>query len=202
MLREKNPTATLITTPWDQLTGDQILSAMERKDTLQLEMEQLMKEEHDHHHEHEHHHHDHDHGEDCTCGCHDHDHDHEHEHHHDHDHDENCTCGCHDHDHHHHHHHHHHADDVFTSWGKETTRTYTKDEIQGALAALDDAARCGTVLRAKGIVAGENGEWIHFDYVPEESSVRTGSAGITGRLCVIGAGLHEDELLRLFRLAE
>ena len=224
MLREKNPTATLITTPWDQLTGDQILSAMERKDTLQMEMEQLMKEEHDHHHEHEHDHHDHDHGEDCTCGCHD--HDHEHEHHHDHDHDENCTCGCHDHhhdhdhehEHHHdhdhgedctcgchdhdHHHHHHHADDVFTSWGKETTHTYTKEEIQGALAALDDAARCGTVLRAKGIVAGENGEWIHFDYVPEESSVRTGSAGITGRLCVIGAGLHEDELLRLFRLAE
>ena len=209
LLREKNPTATLITTPWDQLAGAQILSAMDRKDTLQVEMEQLLKEEQEHHHDYEHeheheHHHDHEDGDGCCCHDHDHehhhdhDHDHDHEHHHDHDHGEGCTCGCHDHD----HHHHHHADEVFTSWGKETTHTYTKDEIKGALSALDDAARCGTVLRAKGIVPGENGEWIHFDYVPEETSVRTGPAGITGRLCIIGAGLHEDELLRLFRLAE
>ena len=228
LLREKNANATIITTPWDQLDGKQILAAMEQKDTLQMELQELLraheKEEddeecgchdHEHHHdheeEHEHHHHDHD--EECGCHDHEHHHDHEEEHeHHHHDHDEECgchdhehhhdheeehehhhhdhdeECGCHDHEHHHHdHHHHHHADEVFTSWGRETTHAFTKEEIAGALAALDDAERCGIVLRAKGIVAGENGEWIHFDYVPGESSVRTGSAGIIGRICVIGS---------------
>ena len=149
LLREKNPTATLITTPWDQLAGAQILSAMERKDTLQVEMEQLLKEEQEHHHDYEHeheheHHHDHEDGDGCGCHDHDHehhhdhDHDHDHEHHHDHDHGEGCTCGCHGHG----HDHHHHADEVFTSWGKETTHTYTKDEIKGALSAL---GRCGAL---------------------------------------------------------
>ena len=190
LLREKNANATIITTPWDQLDGKQILAAMEQKDTLQMELQELLKA-----HEKE--------EDDEECGCHDHEHHHdheeEHEHHH-HDHDE--ECGCHDHEHHHHdHHHHHHADEVFTSWGRETTHAFTKEEIAGALAALDDAERCGIVLRAKGIVAGENGEWIHFDYVPGESSVRTGSAGIIGRICVIGSKMNEEVLSGLFHLS-
>ena len=165
---------------------------------------------HDHHDddedEHEHHH-DHDeHDEHCTCGCHDHhDDDDEHEHHHhDHDeHDEHCTCGCHDHDHdhdhdHEHHHHHHHADEVFTSWGTETTRKFTKDEIEHILEELDNSEKYGMILRAKGIVAGRDGEWIHFDYVPEETSVRNGSAGVIGRLCVIGSHINEAAIEALF----
>ena len=174
-------------------------------------------DEHEHHHDHEHEHH-HDHGPDCTCGCHDHDHDehehhhdheeHEHHHHHDHDehehhhhheHDENCTCGCHDHDHDHEHHHHHHADEVFTSWGRETARSYTADEIQSALEALSDEEKYGIILRAKGIVAGENGQWIHFDYVPNMPDVRTGSASTIGRLCVIGSKINEDAIAELFK---
>ena len=161
------------------------------------------EDEHEHHHDHdedhdhEHHHH-HDHDENCTCGCHDHDHDHEeheHHHHHDHDeHDENCTCGCHDHD----HEHHHHADEVFTSWGVESARKYTKEEITNALTALEDADKYGMILRAKGIVPAEDGSWIHFDYVPGTPDVRSGSAGTTGRLCVIGSGIHEDALTELF----
>ena len=155
---------------------------------------------HDHEEHEHHHHHDHDeHDENCTCGCHDHDHDHEeheHHHHHDHDeHDENCTCGCHDHD---HEHHHHHADEVFTSWGVESARKYTKEEITNALTALEDTDKYGMILRAKGIVPAEDGSWIHFDYVPGTPDVRSGSAGTTGRLCVIGSGIHEDALTELF----
>ena len=246
LLREHNQNATIITTPWDQLTGAQILETMEHKNTLEEELKLLAEEtehEHEHHHhdhdehdehctcgchdhhdddedEHEHHHHDHDeHDEHCTCGCHDH-HDDEHEHHHhDHDeHDEHCTCGCHDHhdddedehEHHHHdhdehdehdhehHHHHHHADEVFTSWGTETTRKFTKDEIEHILEELDNSEKYGMILRAKGIVAGRDGEWIHFDYVPEETSVRNGSAGVIGRLCVIGSHINEAAIEALF----
>ena len=221
LLREHNQNATIITTPWDQLTGAQILETMEHKNTLEEELKLLAEET-----EHEHHHHDHDHDEHdehCTCGCHDHrddddehehhhhhhDHDedeHEH-HHHDHDHeehDEHCTCGCHDHDHdhdehdHEHHHHHHHADEVFTSWGTETTRKFTKDEIEHILEELDNSGKYGMILRAKGIVAGRDGEWIHFDYVPEETSVRNGSAGVIGRLCVIGSHINEAAIEALF----
>ena len=235
LLREHNQNATIITTPWDQLTGAQILETMEHKNTLEEELKLLAEEtEHEHHHhhdhdhdehdehctcgchdhhdddedEHEHHHHDHDeHDEHCTCGCHDHhDDDDEHEHHHhDYDeHDEHCTCGCHDHDHdhdehdHEHHHHHHHADEVFTSWGTETTRKFTKDEIEHILEELDNSEKYGMILRAKGIVAGRDGEWIHFDYVPEETSVRNGSAGVIGRLCVIGSHINEAAIEALF----
>ena len=198
------------TADWDQLTGKQLVEAMTQKNTLDDELQELLAEaaEHDHHHhhehddhEHEHHHHDHEeHDENCTCGCHDHDHDHEHEHHHhDHEeHDENCTCGCHDHDHDHEHHHHHHADEVFTSWGVESAQKYTQEEITNALKALEDADKYGMILRAKGIVPAEDGTWIHFDYVPGTPDVRTGSAGTTGRLCVIGSGIHEDALAALF----
>ena len=232
LLREHNQNATIITTPWDQLTGAQILETMEHKNTLEEELKLLAEEtEHEHHHhdhdehdehctcgchdhhddedEHEHHHHDHDeHDEHCTCGCHDHhdDDEDEHEHHHhDHEeHDEHCTCGCHDHDHdhdehdHEHHHHHHHADEVFTSWGTETTRKFTKDEIEHILEELDNSEKYGMILRAKGIVAGRDGEWIHFDYVPEETSVRNGSAGVIGRLCVIGSHINEVAIEALF----
>ena len=231
LLREHNQNATIITTPWDQLTGAQILETMEHKNTLEEELKLLAEEtEHEHHHhdhdehdehctcgchdhhddddEHEHHHHDHDeHDEHCTCGCHDHhdDDEDEHEHHHhDHDeHDEHCTCGCHDHDHDHdehdhEHHHHHHADEVFTSWGTETTRKFTKDEIEHILEELDNSEKYGMILRAKGIVAGRDGEWIHFDYVPEETSVRNGSAGVIGRLCVIGSHINEAAIEALF----
>ena len=233
LLREHNQNATIITTPWDQLTGAQILETMEHKNTLEEELKLLAEEtEHEHHHhhdhdheehdehcncgchdhhddddEHEHHHHDHEeHDEHCTCGCHDHhDDDDEHEHHHhDHDeHDEHCTCGCHDHEHDHdehdhEHHHHHHADEVFTSWGTETTRKFTKDEIEHILEELDNSEKYGMILRAKGIVAGRDGEWIHFDYVPEETSVRNGSAGVIGRLCVIGSHINEAAIEALF----
>lgn len=185
LLREKNPTATIVTTPWDELDGKQLLAAMERRDTLAAALEELAEEQ-----EHEHHHHDDD---ECGCGCHDHDHEHEHHHHHDEDDDE---CGCHEHD---HHHHHHHADEVFTSWGKETAHPYGKQELAAALEALD-TGDYGQVLRAKGIVAGTDGKWLHFDYVPGEVEIRNGAAGVTGRLCVIGAELKEDALTSLFHL--
>ncbi len=184
MLREKNGTATIVTAPWDNLSGKAILAAMEQKDSLEAELARL-KEEHERH-EHHHHHH----GEDCDCGC------HEHHHHHD----EDCDCGCHEHHHHHHeHHHHHHADEVFTSWGKETARVYTEEEITHVLHALEEEEKYGKILRAKGIVAGNEG-WIHFDYVPGEGDVRKGSAGVTGRLCVIGCDIKEDALQALFKL--
>ncbi len=209
-LRTCNEKAPIVTTDWAELTGKQLVEAMTQKNTLDDELQELLAEAaaHDHHHHHDHdheehehhHHHDHDeHDENCTCGCHDHDHDHEeheHHHHHDHDeHDENCTCGCHDHD---HEHHHHHADEVFTSWGVESARKYTKEEITNALTALEDADKYGMILRAKGIVPAEDGSWIHFDYVPGTPDVRSGSAGTTGRLCVIGSGIHEDALTELF----
>ena len=169
------------------LDGKQLLAAMERRDTLAAALEELAEEQ-----EHEHHHHDDD---ECGCGCHDHDHDHEHHHHHDED-DDECGCGCHEHD---HHHHHHHADEVFTSWGKETAHPYEKQELAAALEALD-TGDYGQVLRAKGIVAGTDGKWLHFDYVPGEVEIRNGAAGVTGRLCVIGAELKEDALTSLFHL--
>jgi len=205
LLQEKNPRAVIVTTPWERLPGDLILEAMERGNTLMRETEEAHKHHHHHHdehcdchdHEHEHHHHHHD--EHCDC------HDHEHEHHH-HHHDEHCDCHDHEHEHHHHHHdehcdchdhHHHHADEVFTSWGVETAKQFTEDEILAALKAFD-AQEIGTVLRAKGIVAATDGGWIHFDYVPEEHDIRRGGAAVTGRLCVIGAQMDEAALKRLF----
>jgi len=217
LLKERNPKATLVTAPLDSLDGKTVLAAMEQKDTLQADLHELEEEMKEHHHHHDHHH---EHGEkggERIHGCHEHDHehhhhhdhecddpdccchDHEHEHHH---HDHECddpNCCCHDHEHEHHHHGHHHADDVFTSWGKETTRKYTKEELLTALSALENESVYGTVLRAKGIVAGENG-WLHFDYVPEEPDVREGAAGIIGRLCVIGCKLNESELEKLFNV--
>ena len=225
LLREHNQVASIITTPWEELTGKQILETMEQKNTLQAELAQLAaetaaraEEEDDddcccgHDHDHEHHHHDHEHDHEHCCD-HDHDHDehedHEHEHHHHHDHDEHdhdhdghCCCG-HDHDHdehdHEHHHHHHHADEVFTSWGVETTEKYTLDEIEDILGQLNGGI-FGAVLRAKGIVAGKDGQWIHFDYVPGEVNVRHGSADVMGRLCVIGSKIDEHALAELFRV--
>ena len=220
LLREHNPNASLIVTPWSELTGAQILEAMEKRNTLEAELELLREESrHEHHHhdddddEHEccgHHHHDDDDddNDECCCGHHHHDDDDEHEccghHHHDGDDGEE-----HEHHHHHdggecddpececHHHHHHHADEVFTSWGVETPKAFTMDELKADLAALDDGEKYGAVLRAKGIVKGE-GCWIHFDYVPGESNIRTGSASVMGRLCVIGSKLNEHELSELF----
>ncbi len=224
MLREHNQVASIVTTPWDQLTGEQLVEAMEGKASLaaelaRMEMERLAEEDdhcccHDHdHEEHEHHHHDecchdhdheeHEHHHHDEC-CHDHDHEeHEHHHHdeccHDHDHEEHehhhhDEC-CHDHD--HEHHHHHHADEVFTSWGVETAKKFTKESVEAALKALD-TEKYGLVLRAKGILPAQDGSWIHFDYVPEEASIRTGSADITGKLCVIGSKLDEKGIAELF----
>lgn len=198
LIRSKNEKATLITTEWDELSGKDILNAMEQKDTLSESLAQLLESEEEHHHHH-HHEHEHEHH-------HDHEHHHEHEHHHDHDehehhheHGENCTCGCHDHDHEHgHDHHHHHADEVFTSFGKETTKAYTKEQIENALKALQDEEKYGIILRAKGIVSGVDGKWIHFDYVPGEPDVRNGSAAVIGRICVIGSKLNEEKIEELF----
>ena len=158
LLREKNPTATIVTTPWDELDGKQLLAAMERRDTLSAALEELAEEQ-------EHHHHHHEHGEEC---------------------------GCHDHE-------HHHADEVFTSWGRETAHPYEQQELAAALQALD-TGDYGQVLRAKGIVAGTDGKWLHFDFVPEEHQIRFGAADYTGRLCVIGSQLKEDKLAALFGL--
>ena len=217
MLREKNADAAILTTPWDQLSGKTILSAIEKVSLADELLEQMRHEAHAHHHEcddpncschdHEHHHeheHHHDHDEHCDCGCHDHDHHHEHDHHehehhhehdhHHHDHDEHCDCGCHDHK-----HHHHHADEVFTSWGKETPKAFSQSEIHHILEELD-SGEYGKVLRAKGIVNGTDGAWVEFDYVPEEHEVRAGHADYTGRLCVIGAELDEHKLAHLFGL--
>ena len=197
LLREHNDTATIISTPWNDVSGQAILEACEQKNTLEKELEKLVHEhehhrhEHDEHcdcgcHDHEHHHHEHD--EHCDCGCHD------HEHHH-HEHDEHCDCGCHDHE-----HHHHHADEVFTSFGKETTNKYTVEQITNALSQLDDDKTYGMILRAKGIVPCVDGSWIHFDYIPGEPDVRLGSAEIIGRLCVIGSEINEEALATLFKL--
>ena len=224
MIREHNKEAAVITTPWDELTGEQLLAAMEKPVSL---ADMVMAEEeicpvcgghhdhddheHEHHHDHDHddhcgcdhdhdheheHHHDHDHDDHCGCGHdHDHDHNHEHEHHHDHDHDDHCGCG-HDHD-----HHHHHADEVFTSWGKETPRKYTKEEVETILKALAaENNEYGIILRAKGMLPSPDGTWIYFDMVPEEYEIREGQPEYTGRLCVIGSKIDEAKLEKLFML--
>jgi len=209
LLREHNPNASIVTTPWNQLTGEQILNAMGGHASLAAEMEALAHEHHEHHHDHdehctcgchdhahhhEHHEHHHDHDEHCTCGCHDHAHHHEHHEHH-HDHDEHCTCGCHDHA--HHHEHGHHADEVFTSWGVETAHKFEKATVEEALRRLN-SGEFGMVLRAKGILPAADGSWIHFDFVPDEYNVRSGSADIIGKLCVIGSKLDERRIAALF----
>jgi len=196
IVKEINENAILVTTDWDKLSGEQIKNAIEKSDSLEHEIHHLMEENevcpecgHHHHHAHEHEHHHHDHDEHCCCG-----HEH-HEHHHEHEHGEHCSCG-----HDHHEHHHHHADDVFTSWGCETTKKFSADIIKEALDKLIDEKTYGTILRAKGIVEGEYGEWIHFDYIPGEADVRVGLAGITGRICVIGSDINEAEIRNLFDL--
>ena len=217
LLREKNPNAAILTTPWDELDGKTILSAIE-KVSLADELLARMQAEHEAD-EAEHHHHDHDEDDHDHCCHHDHE---EHDHcHHDHDEDEHCHhhehdhdhehCHDHDHEHHHHdgeecddphcgcHHHHHHADEVFTSWGVETVKVFTESELETILAALD-SGDYGAILRAKGIVHSEDGKWLHFDFVPEEHQVRFGAADYTGRLCVIGSQLKEDKLAALFGL--
>ena len=195
LLREKNPGAVIITTPWEELTGEQILSALEQRDTLEAALETI---EHEHEHDHEHHHHYDENGV-CSCGHHhgedeeEHEHHHEHEHDHDHEHDHE-----HEHEHHHHHHDGHDADEVFTSWGLETAAKFDPEDLREKLEELSDSFRYGTVLRAKGIVAAVEGDWIHFDYTPGEIDIRRGPAGVTGRLCVIGAQLKEANLAELF----
>ena len=222
MLREANPKAVIVTTPVSQLTGAQLLEIIEKPDTME---EELMKEaleafeehhhhhhdhehEHDHDHEHEHHHehgeecgcghdheheHHHEHGEECGCG-----HDHEHEHHHDHEHEhhhedgEECSCGC-GHD-----HHHHHADEVFSSWGTEHVQPISREELEKILDELAYGADYGDVLRSKGMVPGTEGQWFYFDLVPEEYEIRTGNPDYTGKVCVIGANLKEEELEKAF----
>lgn len=177
LLRDKNADATIISTPWDQLSKEAILHALEQHDAAK----ELMEEMHDHHHHHD--------GE-CSCGCGHHHHDHEcHDHHH------------HDHDHHHHgHHHHHHADEVFTSWGRETAHKYTEEELDYIVKALSETESFGKVLRAKGIVAMADGSWKQFDLVPEEAEIREGQADYTGRVCVIGTDVKEAELVKLFHV--
>ena len=215
MIREKNDDATIITTPWDEIDGAAIREAMQNYKSLEETMMDEAKKGHDH-----------DHGDECTCGCHDHDHHHDHDddhehhhdhdehehhhdhdehehhhdhddhdHHHDHDHGDECTCGCHDHD-----HHHHHADEVFTSWGKETPHKYNEDKLREILDTLADTEKYGVILRAKGIVPSDAGEWLYFDLVPGEFEIRKGKADITGKLCVIGSKLKEDDLAELFEV--
>lgn len=217
MIREKNDHATIITTPWDEIDGAAIREAMQNYKSLEETMMDEAKKGHDHYH---------DHGDECTCGCHDHDHHHDHDddhehhhdhdehehhhdhdehehhhdhddhdHHHDHDHGDECTCGCHDHD-----HHHHHADEVFTSWGKETPHKYNEDKLREILDTLADTEKYGVILRAKGIVPSDAGEWLYFDLVPGEFEIRKGKADITGKLCVIGSKLKEDDLAELFEV--
>ncbi len=195
LIREHNDHAVLVTTPWNQLTGHQLLEAMESHHTLSHELEEMEHEHHHHHHDHEdghcccgHHHHEEEEQEHHCCG---------HHHHEEEEHGHHCGCGHH-HDHEHgHDHHHHHADEVFTSWGVETTRKFTAEEIQNALTQLD-SGDYGMILRAKGIVAGQDGQWIHFDYVPQEHDVRFGSAALIGKLCVIGSQLDEKKVSNLF----
>ena len=238
LLRQHNASAVIVTTPWDDLDGKDILAAMEQKDTLEAAIKELEHEHEHHHHHHEHdeechcheHHHDHDeechchehhheHDEECHCHEHHHDHDEErhchehhhehdeechcHEHHHDHDeechchehhheHDEECSCGCHG------HHHHHHADEVFTSVGAETTKKFSREELEHILETFTEDSDYGMVLRAKGIVECTCGKWLHFDYVPGEADIRVGTPGVIGRLCVIGAGIDNEKIKELF----
>ena len=172
MLREKNPEVVIVSTDWKELTGRQILDAIEQKTTIGTELQELLQareEEHEHHH-------------------------HEHEHEHEHEHGEHCACGCHDHD------HGHDADEVFQSWGTETARKYTADELAEILEEIEDEKKYGLVVRAKGYVPAPDGGWLHFDYTPGEPDIRTGAANVTGRICVIGAGLKSDAVKELFRL--
>ncbi len=183
LVREHNADATIVTTPWAELDGKTILAAMESSDTLEDELKCL---------ENEHHHDDHDHDEHCSCGHHHDGHDHDEHcscghHHDDHDHDEHCSCG-----------HHHHADEVFTSCGVETSKKFSVERITEILDSFDEDSDYGMILRAKGIVAGDDGKWIHFDYVPGEPNVRLGSAGVIGRLCVIGSGIDKEKIMELF----
>ncbi len=208
MVRELNPEATVVAAPWDSLSGRDLLSAIEKSDSLKASMEALKKE---HHHRHgeecddpdcECHHHHHDEDDEHECHHHHHDEDEEHEcchHHHDEDDEHECHHHHHGEDGHHHHHHGHDADEVFQSWGMETVHRFTEDELKAKLAALDDAQTYGVVLRAKGVVAAADGErWIHFDHVPGEIEIRRGPAGVIGRLCVIGSKISEDALKALF----
>ena len=213
LLRSINEKAAIITTPIEKLDGKKILEVMEHPVSL---ADELLKEEHEHHHahddecgcghDHDHEHH-HDHDDECGCG-----HDHDHEHHH-HDHDDECGCG-HDHDHEHHHdhdeecgcghhhdHHHHHADEVFTSWGRETIKKFTREGLEKMLESLSASEEYGVILRAKGMLPAEDGTWIYFDMVPEETEIREGSPEYTGRLCVIGSKLNEEKLVKLFGVA-
>ena len=213
LIRGHNQSAKLITTDWNEISGAEILKVMEGVDTLEDELHRLEEEAH-HHHEHHHHHgeecgchehhhhdeecdcHEHHHHHDEDCGCHEHHHHHDedcdcHEHHHHHDHGEECTCGCHD-------HHHHHADEVFASWGIETAKKFTREQIENALAELENEEKYGMVLRAKGIVACQCGKWLHFDYTPGEADIRVGSAATIGRLCVIGSKIKEEAIAELF----
>lgn len=198
MIREHNEKATIITTPWDDIDGKDILSTIEGAKDLEAELMAEVLHHHEHHHDHDEH---------CTCGCHDHQHEHEechHEHHHHeheechhdhhhHEHDEHCTCGCHD-----HHHDHHHADEVFGSLGYETPAKYEKADIEHILEEIENEKTYGIVLRAKGMVPSPDGSWIYFDYVPGEANVRNGKPDVTGKICVIGSGLKEDALKELF----
>ena len=211
MIREKNPKAAIVTTPLAELGGSQLLEIIEKRDTMLDDLLEEVRESHHHHdddddcccgHDHEHHHHhDHDDDDDCCCGHdhehhHDHDEDEEHEHHHHHDHDDDCCCG---HDHDHEHHHHHHADEVFTSWGMETIVPVTKDQLEDILKRLAETKEFGDVLRAKGMLPTENpGEWLYFDLVPEQYEIRDGKPDYTGKVCVIGASLKEEELNKVF----
>ena len=222
LIKEVNPVSTIVTTPWDELTGEQIVGAMEHSKTLSGELEELEEEAKHEHEHHRHHHHDDDDEHECCCGHHhDDDDEDEHEHHHRHHHDDDeheccrghhhhddddeheCCCGHHhdddedDDEHEHHHHHHHHADEVFSSWGVETGKKFTEKEIETALESLE-SGKYGVVLRAKGIVDSADGKWIHFDYVPSEPDVRRGGSDVTGRLCVIGQNLDEHALKELF----
>ncbi|PNV59017.1 cobalamin biosynthesis protein CobW [Clostridium sp. chh4-2] len=197
MIREHNAKATIVTTPCSQLSGAQLLELIEKPDTMEEDLLKEVAHKHHHHdhdeecgcgHDHDHEHHDHDHDEECGCG-----HDHDHEHHH-HDHGEECGCGCHDHD-----HHHHHADEVFTSWGMETIVPCDQDELKEILEDLAYDNKYGDVLRAKGMLPSENpGEWLYFDLVPEEYEIRKGEPDYTGKVCVIGANLKEEELNKAF----
>ena len=210
LVREHNKDAVIVTTPWDKLSGAKIISAIEKENTLEEEMEKLMHEHHHHEHDEEcgcgHHHH-HEHDEECGCGHHHH-HEHDEEcgcgHHHHHEHDEDCECGHHHHHEHDkececgHHHHNHHADEVFASWGIETTQKFKEEKIKEILEIFANGTDYGMVLRAKGIVEEENGEWIHFDYVPGEADVRKGCAEVIGRICVIGAGIDKEKIAELF----
>lgn len=205
LLREKNEEAAIVTTEWDKLSGDMIKAALEQGHDLKKEMMELISHMHHEHHDHEHHH-DHDHEHDHDHGHHHHDHEHDHEHHdheHHHDHGADCTCGCHDHDHEEHHHdhgceHHHHADEVFTSWGIETVHRFSRAELEDLLKLLSMTQDFGTVLRAKGIVQTEEGGWLEFDMVPEETEIRDCKPDYIGRICVIGTELKKDELEKVF----